>query len=163
LVDGVEVEYTDKDGSIRGDRVRLVDFADPAANDWAVVNQYAIVEGGKRRRPDVMVFVNGLPLAVFELKDPANISADIWSAFNQLQTYKTDVPSLFVSNELLAISDGMHARFGSLTADRERFMRWRTIDGESLADDTLPALQVLIEGLFEPGRLLDYVRHFVVF
>lgn len=167
LVDGVEVEYTTREGAIRGDRVRLIDVTDPLANDWLVVNQLPIVESGtsskNRRRPDILVYVNGLPLAVFELKDPASPNASIWGAFNQLQTYKADIPSLFQFNELLVISDGLEARVGSLTADKERYMRWRTIAGEDLAPATVPPLQVLIEGLFEPRRLLAFVRHFVVF
>jgi len=163
LVDGVEVEYTRTDGTVRGDRVRLIDFADPARNDWVAVNQITIIEAGKNRRTDVLIFLNGLPVAVFELKDPASPNASIWGAFNQLQTYKRDIPSLFPFNELMVISDGMEARVGSLTADKERYMRWRTIAGEDLAPDTMPPLEVLIEGLFEPSRFLPFLRHFVVF
>jgi len=163
LVEGVPVEYPRKDGSIAGAQVRLFDFENPAANDWLVVNQFTVCEGQHNRRPDIIVFVNGLPLAVIELKNAIDENATIWNAFDQLQTYKHQIPSLFVFNSLLVISDGLAARVGSLTADPERFMPWRTIEGEEVAPVSLPQLQVLIEGLFEKRRFLDYTRHFVVF
>jgi len=163
IVDGVPIEYTTADGHIAGDRVRLVDFDDPHANDWLAVNQFTVIEAGKNRRPDLVVFVNGMPLAVFELKDAANEQATVWGAINQLQTYKQEIGSLFTYNEALVVSDGMDARIGSLTADRERFMRWRTIEGETLAPAAMSQLHVLIEGVFEQRRFLDFVRHFVVF
>jgi len=127
LVDGVEVEYRRPDGSIAGDRVQLIDFDNPDNNDWLVVNQFT-VEAQPNRRPDVVVFVNGLPLAVIELKNPTDEDATIWTAFNQLQTYKDQISSLFVYNEALIISDGLEARIGSLTANKEWFMPWRTIE-----------------------------------
>jgi type I restriction enzyme R subunit len=163
LVDGVQVEYRDDDGRIVGDRVQLVDFERANENDWVVVNQLTVREGQYHRRPDIAVFVNGLPLGVLELKDATDEQATIWSAFNQIQTYKQELPSLFAFDETLVISDGLEARIGSLTADRERFMPWRTIEGEELAPATMPRLQVLIEGVFERRRFLDYLRHFVVF
>jgi len=163
LVDGVNVEYRRADGTIAGAQARVIDFDDPEANDWLAVNQFTVVENRRERRPDVVLFVNGLPLAVVELKNPADENATIWSAFNQLQTYKQDIPSLFVYNEALVISDGVEARIGTLTADRERFMPWRTIGGEDLAPASLPQLQVVREGVFEKRRLLDLVRHFNVF
>jgi len=163
LVDGVNVEYRRADGTIAGAQARVIDFDDPEANDWLAVNQFTVVENRRERRPDVVLFVNGLPLAVVELKNPADENATIWSAFNQLQTYKQDIPSLFVYNEALVISDGVEARIGTLTADRERFMPWRTIGGEDLAPASLPQLQVVLEGVFEKRRLLDLVRHFNVF
>jgi len=162
LVDGVEVEALGTDGRIRGERVRLLNFDAPDRNDWLAVNQFTVVEGQANRRLDLVVFVNGLPLGVIELKNPADEDATIWSALNQLQTYKRDVPTFFTFNEVLAVSDGLEARLGSLTAPRERFAPWRTIEGEELAAD-LTQLEVLIRGLFEKGRLLDFVRHFVVF
>ena len=110
-----------------------------------------------------MLFVNGLPLAVLELKNAADENTTIWSAFNQLQTYKQQIPSLFAFNEALVISDGVEARIGTLSADRERFMPWRTIEGERLADTGLPQLQVVLEGVFDKRRFLDLVRYFVVF
>ena len=163
LVEGVAVEYARKDGSIGGAQVRMFDFENPDINDWLAVNQFTLCEGQHTRRPDVIVFVNGLPLAVIELKNAVDENATIWNAFDQLQTYKHQIPSLFVFNSLLVISDGLAARVGSLSADPERFMPWRTIEGEELAPVSLPQLQVLIEGLFEKRRFLDYVRHFVVF
>ncbi len=163
LVEGVEIEYRMGDGSIRGGSARLVDFDDPDANDWLVVNQFTVKEGQHERRSDVVVFVNGLPLAVIELKNAADENATIWDAFNQLQTYRDQIPSLFAFNEAMVISDGLDARIGSLIADSERFMKWRTIDGEELAPDSMPQLQVLIPGAFEKRRFLDLIRHFVVF
>src|SRR5579859_4313111 len=163
LVEGVAVEYPRKDGSIAGAQVRLFDFGNPENNDWLVVNQFTVCEGQHTRRPDIIVFVNGLPLAVIELKNAVDENATIWNAFDQLQTYKHQIPLLFVFNSLLVISDGLAARVGSLTADPERFMPWRTIEGEELAPVSLPQLQVLIEGLFEKRRFLEYIRHFVVF
>jgi len=163
LADGVTVEYTRPDGSIGGALVRVFDFDNPENNDWVAVNQFTIVEGQNNRRPDILIFINGLPIALAELKNAADENATIWSAFQQIQTYKAQIPSLFTYNELLVISDGMEARVGSLTADTERFMPWRTIEGEELAPASMPQLQVLIEGLFERRRLLDFLRYFVVF
>jgi type I restriction enzyme R subunit len=162
LVDGVEVEYM-QDGRITGDRVRLIDFENPENNDWLVVSQFTVIEDGHNRRPDLTVFVNGLPLAVIELKNAADEEATIWTAFHQLQTYKKDIPSLFRFNELLVVSDGLEARLGSLTASRERFAPWRTIEGEELAPATLLGLEVLLKGVFDKRRFLDLVRHFIVF
>lgn len=162
LVDGVEVEYRVDDG-IRGDTVRLVDFDDPEQNDWLVVNQFTVVEGQINRRPDVVVFVNGLPLAIIELKNAADENATIWTAWNQFQTYKHQIPSLFTYNEALVISDGVEARVGTLTGDKEWFMPWRTVEGDELAPTAMPQLQVLIPGIFEKRRFLELVRHFVVF
>ncbi len=163
IVEGVTVEYTRPDGSIGGALVRVFDFDNPDNNDWVAVNQFTVVEGQNNRRPDVIVFINGLPIGLMELKNPADENATIWSAFQQIQTYKAQIPSLFTYNELLIISDGMEARVGSLTADTERFMPWRTIEGEELAPPSLPQLQVVIEGLLDKRRLLDFIRYFVVF
>ena len=163
LVDGVTVEYTRPDGSIGGALVHVFDFENPENNDWVAVNQFTVVEGQNTRRPDVLIFVNGLPVALMELKNPADENATIWTAFNQIQTYKAQIPSLFTYNELLIISDGLEARVGSLTADTERFMPWRTIEGEELAPPALPQLQVVIQGLLDKRRLLDFIRYFVVF
>ncbi len=163
LVNGVEVEYRRNDGSIAGDRVWLVDFVNPDNNDWLVVNQYTIIENNKKRRPDVVIFVNGLPLIVIELKNPADEEATIWSAFKQLQTYKREIPSLFNYNELLIISDGLEARFGALNSNKEWFLPWKTIDGDEITHGTLTALEVLIKGMFNKKRLLDIIRHFILF
>ncbi|MCK4548158.1 MAG: HsdR family type I site-specific deoxyribonuclease [Candidatus Eisenbacteria sp.] len=163
LVDGVTVEVPWQGGGVKGERVRLVDFNDPDANDWLVVNQFTVIEGQVNRRPDALVFLNGLPLAVIELKNPADEEATIWTAFNQLQTYKAQISSLFTYNEILLVSDGLEARFGSLTASKEWFLPWRTIEGEDLAPATMLRLEVLIRGMFEKGRFLDLIRHFVIF
>jgi type I restriction enzyme R subunit len=163
LVDGVEVEYQGQDGRIIGDRVHLLDFDTPADNDWLVINQFSIVESGHNRRPDAVIFVNGIPLAVLELKNAADENATIWSAFHQLQTYKQQVPTLFHFNEVLVISDGLEARLGSLSASRERFAPWRTIEGEELAPSHMLGLEVLVRGVFEHRRFLDLLRHFIVF
>lgn len=163
LVEGVPVEYQRADGSIGGDLVRVLDYVNPENNEFLAVNQYTVVEDQHERRPDVVLFVNGLPLAVIELKNAADPNATIWSAFSQLQTYKRQIPALFAFNEALVISDGVQARIGTLTADREWFMPWRTIEGEELADTKLPQLQVVLEGAFEKRRFLDLIRHFIVF
>ncbi len=133
LVEGVPVEVRREDGTIGGEQVRLIDLDDPDANDWLAVNQFTVIEDKAKRRPDVVVFVNGLPLAVVELKSPGDEDATLDGAFNQLQTYKAQIGSLFRTNTFLVISDGIAARIGSLTADRERFMPWRTVTGDDLA------------------------------
>jgi type I restriction enzyme R subunit len=133
LVDGVTVEYRDADVSIRGAQARVIDVEHPANNDWLAVSQFSVVEHKHSRRPDVVLFVNGLPLAVLELKNAAAENATIWSAFQQLQTYQAEVPTLFATNALLAVSDGVAARVGALGAGREWFKPWRTIAGETLA------------------------------
>jgi type I restriction enzyme R subunit len=163
LVEGVQVEYQRNDNSIGGDIVRVIDFENPDNNDFLAVNQLTVVENKHERRPDVVLYVNGLPLAVIELKNAADENATIWSAFNQLQTYKQQIPTLFTWNAALVVSDGVQARIGTLTADRERFMPWRTIAGEDLAPATSPELQVVLEGAFEKTRLLQLIRHFIVF
>ena len=162
LVDGVTVEYR-TDGSIRGAQAQLLDFDNPDNNEWLAVNQFTVVENKHNRRPDVVIFVNGLPLGVIELKNAANEDATVWNAFQQLQTYQAEIPSLLAYNEALLISDGVQARIGSLGAGWEWFKPWRTITGETLADTHLPELQVIIQGVFDKRRLLDLVRYFVVF
>ncbi|MYL85196.1 HsdR family type I site-specific deoxyribonuclease [Desulfovibrio aerotolerans] len=163
MVEGVDVEFPREDGSIAGDKVRLIDFENPDNNDWLAVNQFTVIEGKVNRRPDVVVFVNGLPIGVIELKNPGTENADLEAAFNQLQTYKAQVRSLFRTNCVLVTSDGLQARIGSLTANQERFMPWRTTDGKDVAKKGLPELHVLIEGVFEKRRLLDLIRDFTVF
>jgi type I restriction enzyme R subunit len=163
LVDGVTVEYRDRDGAIRGAQARVIDFDDPTANDWLAVNQFSVTENKHTRRPDVVLFMNGLPVAVLELKNAADEEATICRAFQQLQTYKSEIPSLFATNALLVISDGVEARVGTLTAGREWFKPWRTISGEAVADAHMPELQVVTEGLLEPRRFLDLIRDFIVF
>ena len=163
LVDGVTVEYRTAEGSIRGAQAQVLDFDDPDNNDWLAVNQFTVVENKHTRRPDIVLFVNGLPLAVLELKNPADEDATIWTAYQQLQTYKHQIPSLFSFNEALVVSDAIQARIGTLTAGKEWFKPWRTIEGYELADSHLPELQVVLEGVFDKRRFLDLVRDFVVF
>ncbi len=163
LVDGVTVEYRIKDGEIRGAQVQVLDFDNPENNDWLVVNQFTVSENKHIRRPDIVVFINGLPLVILELKNPADETADIWTAFHQLQTYKSELPTLFGFNELLVISDGVQARMGTLTSGREWFKPWRTISGESIEDTHTPELEVMIKGLFDKRRLLNMLQYFIVF
>ncbi|MFC3146451.1 type I restriction endonuclease subunit R [Piscinibacterium candidicorallinum] len=163
LIEGVPVEYQ-KNGEPRGDRVRLVDWTNPTGNDWLAVNQFSVQGPKFTRRPDVVLFLNGLPIVVLELKNPADEAADIWAAFNQLQTYKQEIEDLFLANAILVISDGLEARMGSLTADRERFMAWRTIDGvETDPLGPMRELETMVHGLFAPSLLLDYLRYFILF
>ena len=163
LVEGVTVEYRADNGAIRGAQARVIDFDVPANNDWLAVNQFTVVENNHERRPDIVLFVNGLPLGVIELKNPADEDATIWTAWNQLQTYKAELPSLFAMNAALMVSDGVEARIGTLTAGREWFKPWRTISGEGLADPHVPELQVILEGVCELRRFLSLVRDFIVF
>lgn len=163
LVDGVPVEFQ-KDGETRGDRVRLADFSDVAANDWLAVNQFSIQGVKKTRRPDVVLFLNGLPIVVVELKNPGDKDADIWGAWNQLQAYQEDIPELFYANAIQVISDGTTARMGSLTSSKERFLAWRTIGGrETDPLGTMRELETLTRGLFRRDYLLAYLHHFILF
>jgi type I restriction enzyme, R subunit len=163
LVEGVDVEFYGDDGTIRGDKVRLIDFDDLAANDWLATGQFTVIEGSNNRRPDIVVFVNGLPLGVIELKAPGGANATLAGAHNQLQTYKKQIPSLFRTNAVLVTSDGITARVGSLTANSERFMPWRTTDGKVIAAKGQPELNTLIAGIFDRRRLLDLLHDFTVF
>jgi len=163
LTKGVKVTYHEGNQEV-GKQLKVIDFENPENNDWLVVNQFTIHGNNHNRRPDVLVFVNGLPLAVIELKNAADENADIWSAYNQLQTYKTDIPDLFNYNTCLIISDGIYARMGSISADEARFMRWRTIDGKDV--DPLGnhrELETLIRGFFDKKIFLSYLRHFCIF
>ncbi len=163
LVNGVPVQYQ-LEGETRGDFVRLVDWAEPTRNQWLAVNQFSISGPRHTRRPDIVLFVNGLPLVLIELKNPADPHADVWKAFHQLQTYKEQITDAFQYNELLVISDGSDALLGSLCADAERFMAWRTIDGVTLDPlGRFNELQTLVRGVLAPAYLLDYLRFFVLF
>ena len=162
LVNGVEVEVLE-DGEVRGKRLALVDFENPENNDWLAVNQYTVVEGPVERRPDVVIFLNGLPIAVIELKNTRDEDATIWTAYSQLQTYQLQIKQLFVYNQLLVVSDGFEARLGALGAPQERFQAWKTVTGDELALATDNQLSVLLRGVFEKSRLLEFLRHFVVF
>lgn len=167
LLEGVKVEYkeVDHDGKAvaKTDYVQLVDFTNVDNNQFLVVNQYTITGSKGNRRPDVIVFVNGLPLSVIELKNPADESADIWSAYQQLQTYKDEVSDLFVFNEALVVSDGLNARVGSLTANKERFLPWRTIANEDDKPVFEYFLETLVKGFFKPDLFLDYIHYFILF
>jgi len=163
FVYGVTVEYRREDGSIAGGQARVIDFDTLDNNDCLAVNQFTVAEGQHNRRPDVVLFVNGLPLAVIELKNPADENATVWSAYQQLQTYQAQIPALFATNAALVVSDGVQARIGSLGAGKEWFKPWRTITGRGDAAATMPELQVVLEGVFEKRRFLDLIRHFIVF
>lgn len=163
LVAGVPVEYQ-KDGETRGDFVRLIDWATPANNEWLAINQYSIKGPNHTRRPDIILFVNGLPLVLLELKNPADEAADIWKAYDQIQTYKEQIPDVFQYNEVLVIADGTEARMGSLSSNAERYMQWRTIDGVTLDPlGQFNELETLVRGVLAPAYLLDYLRFFVLF
>lgn len=163
ITDGVDVEYQRTDGSTKTDKVWLFDEDNLNNNDWAVVNQFAIKEGKNSRRPDIIVFINGLPLAIFELKSASKEKATINKAYNQLQTYKREIPSLFNYNEMMIISDGVNARVGTITANIERFMPWRSINGEEVAPQSIPELEVLIKGIFDKNRFLELLHYFILF
>jgi len=162
LVEGLDVEITREDGGIGGDKAWLIDFDNPDNNAWLALNQYTVIEHQNNRRPDVVLFINDLPLGVLELKNPGDESATLEGAFNQLQTYKQQIQSLFRTNAMLVTSDGVQARIGSLTAD-SRFMPWRTVDGMEIAPKGEPELGTLIKGVFEKTRLLSLVQDFTVF
>ena len=161
LTEGISVSYQ-KDGNLRGDLVWLIDFDNPDNNQFTVTNQFTVIENSERR-PDVVVFVNGLPLVVMELKNPADENATIRSAYNQLQTYKQEIPALFNYNGLLVISDGLEAKVGSLSAGFSRFMAWKTSDGQTEASAQVAQMETLVKGMLNPRTLLDLIRHFIVF
>ncbi|QSF36392.1 type I restriction endonuclease subunit R (plasmid) [Priestia megaterium] len=163
VTDGIEIQTQGKDGYNPTVSVYIFDFKNPKNNDFMAVNQFTIIEGQANKRPDIIVFVNGLPLVVIELKNATNEDVDVTDAYNQLQTYKQTIPTLFRYNAFLLASDGVNARAGSLTANEERFMKWRTVDGETLASSGEPQLEVMIKGMMEPSRLLDIVQNFVLF
>lgn len=163
VTDGVPVQYRKEEGRIVNDQAWPVDFDKPANNDWLIVNQFTIVENSVNRRPDLIVFVNGLPLSVIELKNPADENATVRSAYNQIQTYKNQTPSIFTYNEAVVISDGTEAKMGTITSNWERFTPWRTIEGETVEPLSVPQLEVLIKGVFDKERFLDLIRNFIVF
>lgn len=161
VTEGVPVEYRDGNGAVRTERLWLIDFEDPENNDWLAVNQFTVVQH-KNRRPDVVVFINGIPLGLLELKNPAAEHATLRAAWNQVQTYRTDIPAIFTPNAVTVISDGTSAAMSSFSGGFEHYAPWKTIDGREVITN-LPALEVLIRGVFEPSRFLDIVRNFVVF
>ena len=163
LVNGVNVEYRASDVSIRGEQALIIDFDNPGNNDWLVVNQFTVTENRNTRRPDIVLFLNGLPVGIIELKNPADEEASVWTAWQQLQTYQAELPTLFSMNELLMVSDGLNARIGALGAGREWFKPWRTISGETMADPNMTELQVMLEGVCQPERFLALLRDFMAF
>ncbi len=163
LTDGIDAEFLDEDNNVKSEKVWLIDFKNIENNSFLAVNQFTIIENNKNRRPDIVIFVNGLPLALFELKNPTDEKATIRSAYNQLETYKVEIPSIFKYNEILVISDGLGARAGTLTSKFERFMPWKTIDGINKVGQDKPLLDVLLKGVFNKEILLDIIRNFIVF
>ncbi|WP_071289467.1 type I restriction endonuclease subunit R [Mycolicibacterium llatzerense] len=161
LIHGVPIEYRDAGGSVRTTSIKLIDFGNPANNDWLAVNQFTIV-GNKNRRPDVLVFINGIPFALLELKNLANEHATLKNAWNQVQTYRKDIPAVFVPNAVTVISDGISAAMSSFAGGFEHYAPWKTIDGREVVSG-VPALEVLIKGVFEPSRFLDILKNFIVF
>lgn len=162
LTDGVSIQFQTNEGT-KADNIKLIDFENPENNEFLVINQFTVIENKNNRRPDLIVFVNGLPLAVIELKNIAKAETDVWEAFRQLETYKREIPSLFNYNAVTVISDGIHTKVGSLTANREWFQVWRCIDDEKLAPSSMLSLEVLIKGMFAKERFLDFVKQFIAF
>lgn len=162
LTDGVDVEVRTESG-IRGEKIYVIDFDNPENNEFLAVNQFTVIEGNQNKRPDIILFVNGLPLVVIELKNAVDENANLKSAFNQLQTYKQAIPSLFTYNSLLIISDGWDACCGTITSDYGRFMTWKTKDGQTTADHLQPQMEVMFHGMLNKHTLLDLIRQFIVF
>ena len=163
ITDGIDVSVKQADASYRTEKVYVFDYEKPLNNELMVANQFTIVEHGVEKRPDLIVFVNGIPLVVVELKSAIDENVDISDAYNQLQTYKSVIPSLFTYNAFMVTSDGINARAGTLTSDEDRFMAWRTIDGDGTAPVSIPQLEVLIKGMFQRDRFLDIIKHFILF
>lgn len=162
ITDGVPVEYR-KNGDLKGDFVRVCDFEDPLNNEFLVVNQFTVIENNVNKRPDVVVFINGIPLVLIELKNPADENATIRKAYDQLQTYKATIPSMFTYNEICIISDGLEAKAGSLTAPFSRFSAWKTKDGLNEASKFEDELTTLIRGMLSKATIIDYVKNFISF
>jgi type I restriction enzyme R subunit len=162
VTEGINVVYRINNEE-RGDIVQIIDFKNPENNEFFAINQFTVIENEVNKRPDIVLFINGLPLVVIELKNPADENTTIKSAFNQIQTYKKTIPSLFIYNEILIISDGLEARVGSLSAGFDRFMAWKSIDGTKEASFLMSQLEVLIKGLLNKNTLLDYIKFFIVF
>ena len=166
LTDGIDVTYHDTKLGEVSEKIYLFDFKNEKNNDFMVINQMTIIEAGKNRRPDLIVYVNGFPLVVIELKSAINEEATINKAYHQLQTYKSDIASLFTYNSFMVISDGINAKAGTLTSDEERFMQWRTVDGTTISPLTEPKLEVLIKGMFQRERFQNnylFPLHYIFF
>ena len=163
LTRGVTVPVRRPDGTTSGEPAAVVDFENPANNDWLAVNQLTVRENQSTRRADIVLFLNGLPLGIIELKNPADENADVWDAWQQLQTYKAELPTLFSMNEMLMVSDGLHARVGTLTAGKEWFKPWKTMEDQEPGAANLPELQVMLEGVCDQSNFLTLLRDFIVF
>ena len=164
LTEGIDVKFSIEEGKTKTDKVWLIDFANPENNEFIAINQFTVIENHNNKRPDIVLFVNGLPLVVIELKNAIDENADVKAAFNQLQTYKQLIPSLFTYNTFLIVSDGWFAKGGTLSSDYSRFMEWKTADGVSIVDtQTQPEMEPMIKGLLNKKTLLDVVRHFIVY
>ena len=163
LTRGVTVSVRRPDGTTSGEPAAVVDFENPANNDWLAVNQFYVTENKNRRRADIVLLLNGLPLGIIELKNPADENADVWEAWQQLQTYKAELPTLFSMNEILMVSDGLHARVGTLTAGKEWFKPWKTMEDQEPGAANLPELQVMLEGVCDQSNFLTLLRDFIVF
>ena len=162
LTDGIEVEYMGKDG-VKGDKVYLIDFENIENNEFLVCNQFTVLENNTNKRPDVVLFVNGLPVVVVELKNPADENATVRKAFTQLQNYKRAIPTLFHYNSILVASDGLDAKTGTISSDYSRFIAWKSADGFTEDKQTIPQIETLIRGMLRKTTLLDLIRHFIVF
>ncbi|EFC9690692.1 type I restriction endonuclease subunit R, partial [Escherichia coli] len=162
LTEGINIEVS-KDGNTQGELACLIDFNDPTNNEFLVVNQITIKEGNHTRRPDLILFINGLPLVVIEVKNAADENATVAGAYNQIKTYQNQISSLFTYNAFNVISDGLEAKAGTVSADFSRYMTWKTANGQTQATSTQPQLEVLLQGLLNPVTLLDVIRHFIVF
>jgi type I restriction enzyme, R subunit len=162
LTDGIPIEYRTTDG-LRGDSVRIIDYNNPEDNEFLAVNQFTVIEKNVNKRTDIVLFINGLPLVVIELKNPTDVGATVRTAFNQLQTYKEVIPSLFTYNALLIASDGWEAKSGTITSDWSRFLPWKTRDGRTTEESAVPQAEVMFRGMLQKATLLDLIRHFIVF
>lgn len=162
VIEGVDVQVRQPDGSFKTEKVSVFNKENPEANDFLVINQFSVKQGKTTKRPDIVVFVNGLPIAVFELKNPANDGVGIEEAYNQIQTYKDTIPALFTHNELVVLGD-VNSLVGTVTSPLSRYSTWRTLDGDTLAPNSLPQLEVLIKGIFDKHRLIDIIHHYILF
>jgi type I restriction enzyme R subunit len=163
ITDGVDVAYHDETGRLTHTQVKVFDFTEAYNNDFLVVNQFTVIENRVEKRPDVIIFVNGIPLVVFELKTASDENISIKSAFRQIKNYQQSISSLFVYNSFNVISDGLHAKAGTITSDEDRYMTWRTTDGKEIAPTTMPQLETLIKGMFEKKRFLDIIKQYILF
>lgn len=163
LIEGVPLEYRAKNGKITSDNIKLIDFKNPKNNEFKAINQFAIIENNKHRRPDILIFINGLPLIITELKNSTYEHTDLTSAYKQIQTYKEEIPTIFNYNELIILSDGTFAEIGTLTATKEWFLPWKTINGNEKAPKTMPQIEIMLQGMFNKNILLDIIKNFITY